>query len=184
MFWGGAGEETPRHLGGGIGGRGRGAGEQRGGGVHDLAAAADGFADDFALGAGVDEADAVAVDGAEQHDEAREFEEGLAFGLRAGTEGEGRGVFEDDEQGDLAFFDEFFSVGLAEAGGDVPVDVADVVAELVFDDLVELHAAAAKGRAVFAAEDVFHGVADAPFELAQEGQRRRGGRGGGGSGSW
>jgi hypothetical protein len=138
--------------------------------VHDLAAAADGFADDFALGAGVDEADAVAVDGAEQHDEAGEFEEGLAFGLGAGAEGERRGIFEDEQQGDLALLDEFLAVGFAEARGDVPIDVAHVVAELVFDDLIKLHAAAAEGGAVFATEDVFHRMTHAPLELAEEGE--------------
>ena len=91
----------------------------------------------------------------------------FAFGLRAGAKVKRWGVFEDQEEGDLALLDEFLAVGLAEAGGDVPVDVADVVAEFVFDDLVELHAATAESGAVFAAEDVFDGVADAPFELAQ-----------------
>ena len=140
--------------------------------MEDGAAAADGLAEKIiAAGRRVDEADTVAVDGAEQHHEAGELEEGFAFRLRAGAELEARGVFENDEQGDLAFLDEFLAVGFPETGGDVPVDVADVVAEGVFDDLVELHAAAAEGGAVFAAEDVFDGVADAPFELAQKGQR-------------
>jgi hypothetical protein len=85
---------------------------------------------------------------------------------------EGRGIFEDEEEGDFAFFDEFLAVGFAEAGRDVPIDVADVVAEGVFHDLVELHAAAAEGGAIFAAEDIFHGVAHAPFELAEEGEWR------------
>ena len=88
MFRGGASEETPRHLRRGIGGCRCGPGEERGGGVHDLAATADGLANDFSLGASVDEADAVAVDGTEQHDETGEFEEGFAFGLCAGAEGE------------------------------------------------------------------------------------------------
>ena len=87
MFRRGASEETPRHLGGAIGGRRCGLGEERGGGVHDLAATADGLANDFSLGASVDEADAVAVDGTEQHDETGEFEEGFAFGLGARAEG-------------------------------------------------------------------------------------------------
>ena len=47
------------------------------------------------------------------------------------------------------------------------------VAELVLDDLIELHAAAAKGRAVFPAQDVFNGVPHAPLELTKEGQGGR-----------
>jgi hypothetical protein len=83
---------------------------------------------------------------------------------------EAGGVLKEDDDGDFAFFDEFFAVGFAEAGGDVPIDVADVVAVFVADDLVEFHAAAAEGGAVFAAEGGFDGVAHAPFEFAQEGQ--------------
>ena len=49
-------------------------------------------------------------------------------------------------------------------------DVADIVAELVFHDLVELDPAAAKGRAVFAAEDVFDRVADTPRKLPEKGE--------------
>ena len=60
------------------------------------------------------------------------------------------------------------------ARGDIPVDVAHVVAERVFHDLIELHAAATKRRAILAAEDVLDGVADAPLELAQEGEGRAG----------
>ena len=145
--------------------------EQRCGGVEDGAASADGLAEGVAVGRDMEKTDAVAVDGAEQHDEAGEFEVGLAFGLGAGAELEPGGVLEDDHHGDLAFLDEFFAVGFAEAGGDVPVDVADVVAELVFDDLVELHAASAEGGAVFTAQYIFHGVTHAPLEPAQEGER-------------
>ena len=144
--------------------------------MEDGAAAADGFAEKIvAVRGGVDEADAVAVDGAEEHDEPGEFEEGFAFRLGAGTKLEAGRIFKHHEQGDLAFLDEFLAVRFAEASGDVPIDVADVVAEGVFDDLIELHAAAAEGGAVFAAEDVFDRVTDAPLQLAQQGKRRRGG---------
>jgi hypothetical protein len=148
-----------------------GAGEEAGGGVEDGAAAANGFAEKIvAARGGVDEADAVAVDGAEEHDEAGELEEGFAFRLGAGAELEAGRVFENDQQRDLPFLDELLAVRFAEASGDVPIDVTDVVAEGVFDDLVELHAAAAEGGAVFAAEDVFDRVTDAPLQLAQERQ--------------
>src|SRR5471030_1133073 len=111
------------------------------------------------------------VDRPEQHDQAGELQQRLALGLRAGPEVQGRRVLEDQEQRDLALLHEFLAIGLAEAGGDVPVDVADVVAELILHHLVELDAAAAEGRAVFAAEDVLDGVAHAPLQLPQQGQR-------------
>ncbi len=123
-------------------GAGGGAREEGGGGVENLAAAADGFAEEIARRGGVDEADAVAVDGAEQHDEAGEFEQRLALRLRARAKAQGRGILENHQQRDLALLDEFLAVGFAEARGDVPVNVAHVVAELVFLRLdSELHAA-------------------------------------------
>jgi hypothetical protein len=130
----------------------------------------------------VEEADAVAVDGAEHHHEPGEFEQGLALGLRAGAELQADAVLEEEEQRNLALFDEFLAVGLAEAGGDIPIDVADIVAEGVFDDLVKLHAAAAEGGTVFAAQHVLHRMAHAPLQLAQEGELG-GDEGGGGGGA-
>jgi len=85
----------------------------------------------------------------------------------AGTELEARGVLDDEEQRDLALLDEFLPVGFAEAGGDVPVDVSHIVAELVLHHLVELHAAAAEGGAVLTAGHVLDGVAYTPLEATQ-----------------
>jgi len=62
------------------------------------------------------------------------------------------------------------SVGLAEARRDVPVDVPNVVAELVLDDLVELHAASAEGRAILAAEHILHSMAHAPLHPPEKGK--------------
>ncbi len=99
---------------------------------------------------------------------AGEFEQRLAFRLRAGAELQADGVLEEQQQRNLALLDKFLAVGLAKAGGDVPVDVADVVAVGVLDDLVELHAAAAERRAVLAAEHVLDRMTHAPLELAQK----------------
>jgi hypothetical protein len=119
--------------------------------VQNLASAADRFAKQVAAGRGVDEPHAVAIHGPEQHDEAGEFHERLALRLGAGAEVQRGRILEHHQEGDLAFLDEFLAVGLAEPRGDVPVDVAHVVAEAVFHDLVELHAPSAKGGTVFAA---------------------------------
>jgi hypothetical protein len=127
----------------------------------------------------VHEAHPVAVHRAQQHDEAGEFEQRLAFGLRAGTEVKRRRILEHQQERDLAFLDELFAVRFAEPRGDVPVDVPHIVAELILHHLIELHAASAKRRAVLAAEDVLHRMPHPPFELPQErewgGGRRRGG---------
>jgi hypothetical protein len=116
----------------------------------------------------VHEADAVPVDRAEEHDEAGQLEQRLPLGLRARAEVQRRRVLEDEQERHLALLDELLAVGLAQPGGDVPVDVADVVAELVAHDLVEFDAAAAERRAVLAAQDVLDRVAHPPLELAQE----------------
>ena len=113
------------------------------------------------------ESDAVAVGGAEQGDQAGEFEEGVAFGAAGRAELQRGRILEEDQHGDLALLDELLAVGFAEAGGDVPVDVAHVVAELVLHDLVELHATAAEGGAVFAAQHRLDRVPDPPLEAPQ-----------------
>ena len=89
----GPGEEPPGNGGGGARTRGG-----AGGWLRSVAAAcmigpapADRLADQAALGRGVDQAHPVAVDGAEQHDQPGELEEGLALGLGAGAEAQ-RGV--------------------------------------------------------------------------------------------
>src|SRR5258708_34264540 len=125
--------------------------------MEDLPPAPHGFLERIAGLGSVEEADAVAVDSAEHHDEAGQLEQRLALGLRTGAELQADAVLEQEEQGDLAFLDEFLAVGLAEAGGDVPVGVAGVVAEGDFDNLVELHAPAPKGGAGFPPDARLHG---------------------------
>ena len=136
--------------------------------MQDGPAAAHRLAKQIAVRRGVNKAHAIAVDGAEKHDQAGEFKQRLAFGQRSGAKLQAGRVLKHDQQGDFALLDEFFPIRIAQAGGDIPVDVADVVAKFVFDDLVELHAAAAKGRAIFTAQHGLNRVAHAPFEAAQE----------------
>ena len=101
--------------------------------------------------------------------------------MGGGTELQARRILEHQEQRDLALLDKSLPVGFAEPRRDVPVNIAHVVAELVFHNLVEFHAATAKGRAVFTAEHVLDGMAHAPLQPAQQGQLglRTGGGGGG-----
>ena len=127
----------------------------------------------MAAGISVDDADAIAVGGRKHHRERGELEERGALGAGAGAELQRECVLKDDEDGELAFLDEFFAERFAEARGDVPVDVADIVAEIIFYNLVELHAAPAEHRTVFAGERILDGFFHAPLELAQQRDRRR-----------
>ena len=86
----------------------------------------------------------------------------------AGAELQRQAVVEEQHDGELALLDVLLAVRLAAARGDVPVDVAHVVAELVLHHLIELAAAAAEGGAVLAAEQRVRRVADSPLELAEE----------------
>jgi len=68
----------------------------------------------------------------EQHHEAGEFEQSLRASIGApGTEVQRRRILDNTSSVTSALLDEFFPVGLAEARGDIPVDVADVVARCI-----------------------------------------------------
>jgi len=123
-----------------------------GGEVVDGAATVDGRKEFWReAGAEVGEADAVPVDAAVEEEEAGEFEQGLAAGDVAGAELECRSVLENEQDANLAHFDEFVAAAFTETGGDIPINVADIVTVGITHDLVELHAAATKGGAVAAA---------------------------------
>ena len=47
-----------------------------------------------------------------------------------------------------------FDEGLVHASGDVPIDVADVVAELIFTHFAESHASTFEGRVILTSKDV------------------------------
>ena len=138
--------------------------------MQDRSAAAHRLLQLISAGRGIHVANAVPVYRPEQHHQAGEFEKRLAFRQLGGAELQARGILEDQQEGDFALLDELLSVGLAEARRDVPVDVPNVVAELVLDDLVELHAASAEGRAILAAEHILHSMAHAPLHPPEKGK--------------
>jgi hypothetical protein len=108
------------------------------------------------------------------------------LGLRDRPEQARGGGVDEQDDGELALLDEPLDEGLAGSGGDVPVDVADIVARLVLADLGELDALAEEGGVVLAREQI---VDAAPVRIC----RRRtssmrslvsmGGPGTGGSGT-
>src|SRR5262249_12726028 len=73
----------------------------------------------------------------------------LALELALGAELAGAREVDEEEDRQLALLDVFLDVRVAHARGDVPVDGADVVAELVLADFGELHPAPLEYGVVF-----------------------------------
>ena len=63
-------------------------------------------------------------------------------------------------------------VGRVHPGGDVPVDVADVVAGLVLAQVGEVHAVAVEQAAVVALEQAVQAADDLPVEALEDAFRR------------
>ena len=99
-----------------------------------------------------DEADFVLVGEGGQGQEGGELGGAGGLGTGGGAEALAAGDVDEEEDGELALLAKAFDVGLAHAGGDVPIDGADVVAGLVGAGLVELDAAALEDGVVVAAE--------------------------------
>ena len=94
-----------------------------------------------------------AVPGAEGQ-QGGQFGRGAALGLHGGAEGPRGGDVDQQQDVEFPLLDELFDVGFSHAGGDVPVDGADIVVEGVLPDFVELDAASLEGAAVRAAGDL------------------------------
>ena len=75
-------------------------------------------------------------------------------------------AIDQQHHGQLAFLDVALDERMAHAGGDVPVDGADVVAGLVLADLLEGHAAALEDAVILAAEQVLDGPASTELKTA------------------
>src|SRR5262249_40084192 len=90
----------------------------------------------------------------------------LALLLQERAELAAAAAVEQQQHGQLALLDEALDERVAHAGGDVPVDGADVVAGLVLADLLEGDAGALEDAAVLAAEQVFDGAAGPQLEAA------------------
>jgi len=120
-------------------------------GIENRTAPAHGFGQAVASGISVHDANAVAVGGGQHHRETGKLEQRRALRARAGAELERERVLKNNQHRELALLDELLAEGFAQTRGDVPVNIADVVAEIVFYNLIELHAAPAERRAVFAA---------------------------------
>ena len=112
-----------------------------------------------------EEADFVAVADGGEGEDAGDFGGEFLFALGEGAEVARGADIDGEEDGEFAFFAEFFDEGDAGAGGDVPVDEADFVAGGVFADFIEVHAAALEDGVVFAGEGVGDEAAGAQLDL-------------------
>ena len=93
------------------------------------------------------------------------------------AEVDGRAQVEQEPRGDLAVLEELADVRRVHPRGDVPVDMADVVAVLVFAQVGEVDAVAAEQRPVVALEQAVEAADDLPVEPLEDAFRRRRGRG-------
>jgi len=142
-------------------------------GVEDFAddaeavgAAFAGSEEEFGDVAEEEEADFVLILGGAEGEEGGDFCGEFAFGDIDAAEVLGGADVDGEEDGEFAFFDEFLDEGEAHAGGDVPVDAADLVAWLVFAEVVEVDTLAFEYRVVFAADGGAHDATRDQFDLA------------------
>src|SRR5205085_10003878 len=89
----------------------------------------------------------------------------LALLLVEGAEVRAAAAIDEQHDGQLALLDEALDEGVAHAGGDVPVDGADVVAGLVLAHLLEGDAGALEDAVVLAAEQVLDGTPGQALEV-------------------
>ena len=112
------------------------------------------------------QADLVIVLDSREGNEGTEFRRHLIFHAFRTAEGaRGREVHQ-EHHGQFAFFDEALHVGVPHAGGNIPVDRAHLVAELVFTHLVKLHTTALEDTMVFPGKRVIDGFAGVDLEVA------------------
>ena len=109
-----------------------------------------------------DRTDAVAVAREKAGDEADEIDEEIALVRARGPEVDGRRKVEQEMRRDLPVLEVLADVREVEAGGDVPVDVADVVAGDVLADVREIETLTAEQRPVIALQQTVQAPDDRP----------------------
>ena len=89
-----------------------------------------------------------------------------------GPEVDRRAQVEQEPRGDLAILEVLADVRRVHPGGDVPVDVPDVVAVLVLAQVREVHAVAVEQAPVVALEQPVEPADDLPVEALEDALRR------------
>ncbi len=122
-------------------------------------------------------ADAVAVAREDAREHGDELGGDRALLLRLRAEVDRRRQVDQEPRGDLALLVVLAHVRRLQARGDVPVDVADVVAPDVLAQVGEVEPVAAEERPVVAVQHAVETADHRPLEPAQDGLRRGGRRG-------
>ncbi len=117
-------------------------------------------------------ADAIAVsaEGAREH--RHELGGDRSFLDLRGAEVDRRAQVEQEPRGELALLVVDPDVGRLHACGDIPVDVADVIVQLVFAQIREIDAETAEERSIVAVEQAVEAAQDRPLEAAKDRLRR------------
>ena len=113
-----------------------------------------------------DQSDLVVVADGAEGEQGGQLGGHFTFLLELGAERLAAGAIDQQHHRQLAFFDVAFDERMAHAGGDVPVDGANVVAGLILAHFLEGHAHALEDAVILAAEQVFDGPASANLEAA------------------
>src|SRR5205085_5567927 len=109
-------------------------------------------------------ADAVPVTGEQTREDRGEVEKQVALAAVNGPKVDGRREVEQEMRVDLPILEVLADVGGVQTRGDVPIDVADVVAERVFADVGEVQPLAFEDRAVVALEESVETTDDRPVQ--------------------
>ena len=120
------------------------------------------------LGAVEQGADPVAVAGEQPRQHGDEVAGDAPLGEAVGAEVDARREVDQEPGRELAVFGELAHVGLLQPGGDVPVDVADVVVMLVLAQVGQVEAGAAHQGAVVALEQAVEAAQHRPFEALEQ----------------
>ena len=120
-----------------------------------------------------DDADPVAAAGQDEPEGGRDLREDEVLLAVDRAEPHRRRVVEQQPGGDLAVLDVLPHVGGVGARGDVPLDVAQVVAGLVLAQVGEVEPVAAEQAAVVALEAAVEPAHDPPLELPEQSLRRQ-----------
>ena len=91
------------------------------------------------------------------------FRSEFALGIRHRTEVRGGADIDHEQDREFAFFGEEFHMGFSGAGGDVPINGADVVAGNVVSNTIKIHAAALEDTGVAPGERIIDETIRADF---------------------
>ena len=134
--------------------------------AQDVAASLAGGDESFHAVGEDEEADFVVVGGGGKSQHRRQFRRQFSLEAIDGAEVAGAAGIHQEHDGQLALFNIAFDERFAHAGGHVPINIADFVANLVRAHLIEFHAVSFEDGVVLPGEAVVHQAAGADFDAA------------------